>query len=372
MTAAGPATVVTGGEGFLGGHLACRLRARHATTPARLGRDAIEAAAFADAGTVFHLAGVNRAATPEEVEEGNVEIARRTAAAVRAAGRPVRLVYANSIHADLDNPYGRGKRRAGELLAEAVADVGGRYVDVVLPNLVGEHGRPGYNSFVATFADAVARGERPTVTEDREVPLLHAQRAARALIEAADGPDDVVRPAGEPHPVSDVLARLRGYHDLYDGRGELPDLGDPFDVDLFNTYRSFVFPAAFPVVAELHEDARGRLFETVRSHGGTGQSFVSTTVPGATRGDHYHLHKVERFFVVRGEAEIALRRLYGTEVVRFRLSGDAPAFVDMPTMWVHNITNVGDAELVTVFWADQLLDPEDPDQYPERVEVDAS
>lgn len=364
-------TIVTGGEGFLGWHLACRLRARHAVRPIRLGRGAIDERELAGAQTVFHLAGVNRAATPEEVEEGNVEVARRTAEAIRAAGRPVTLVYANSIQAELDNPYGRGKRLAGEQLAKAVGDLGGRYVDVVLPNLFGEHGRPAYNSFVATFADAVVRGERPEVTEDREVPLLHAQRAARLLIEAADGPDDVVRPAGEAHTVSDVLARLQGYHALYAGRGEVPDLGDPFDVDLFNTYRSFVFPTAFPIVAEPHADARGLLVETVRSHGGTGQSFVSTTVPGATRGDHYHLHKVERFFVVRGEAEIALRRLYDSEIVRFRLSGERPAFVDMPTMWTHNITNIGESELVTVFWADQLLDADDPDQYPERVEVDA-
>ena len=364
--------VVTGGEGFLGWHLACRLRARHATTPTRLGRDAIDELALAGAGTVFHLAGVNRAATTEEVEQGNVEVARRTANAIRAAGRPVTLVYANSIQAELDSPYGRGKRRAGEELAKAVGDVGGRYVDVLLPNLFGEHGRPAYNSFVATFASAVSRGEQPTVTDDRAVPLLHAQRAAEALIEAAEGPDTTIRPAGESHAVSDVLARLRGYHALYAERGEVPDLSHTFDVDLFNTYRSFVFPGVFPIHPQLHDDARGRLFEAVRSHGGTGQSFMSTTVPGATRGDHYHLHKVERFFVVRGEAEIALRRLYDTEVLRFRLSGDAPAFVDMPTMWVHNITNVGDSELVTGFWTDQLLRAESPDQYSEHVEVSAS
>ena len=44
-----------------------------------------------------------------------------------------------------------------------------------------------------------------------------------------------------------------------------------------------------------------------------------------------------------------------------------PSFVDMPTMWVHNIRNVGDRELLTMFWADQLLDAGRPDQYPEKV-----
>ena len=368
-------TAITGGFGFLGWHLACRLRARSGIEPVRLGREELEDGdrlrlALAGCDVVYHLAGVNRAATPEQVQGDNIEIARRVAEAVRRGNRPVTLVYANSIQADLDNPYGRGKRGAAEELATAVGEVGGRFVDVLLPNIFGEHGRPEYNSFVATFAAAIARGEAPTVMEDREVPLLHAQRAAQALIDASDRGRAQLRPAGEAHAVTDVLARLRSYHDLYASRGEVPSLVDPFDVDLFNTYRSYLFPAAYPMYSEPHDDQRGRLVETVRSHGGTGQSFVSTTAPGRTRGDHYHLHKVERFFVVRGEAEIALRRLYGTEVVRFRLTEDTPAFVDMPTMWVHNITNVGERELVTVFWADQLLDPVQPDQYPERVELE--
>ena len=83
------------------------------------------------------------------------------------------------------------------------------------------------------------------------------------------------------------------------------------------------------------------LWRRSESHGGTGMAFVSTTRPGQLRGDHYHLRKIERFFVVAGEAEIALRRLYHDDVITFRVSGDNPGFVDMPTMWVHNIRNVG-------------------------------
>jgi UDP-2-acetamido-2,6-beta-L-arabino-hexul-4-ose reductase len=124
----------------------------------------------------------------------------------------------------------------------------------------------------------------------------------------------------------------------------------------------------WPISPAVHADDRGDLFETVRAHGGTGQAFVSTTRPGKLRGEHYHLHKVERFFVVKGEAEIRLRRLLHDDVVTFRLSGERPSFVDMPTLWVHNIRNVGESELVTMFWSDQLLDPDNPDQYPEKLE----
>jgi UDP-2-acetamido-2,6-beta-L-arabino-hexul-4-ose reductase len=359
---------ITGAHGFLGWHLSCRLAATRGVEAVRLGRAELGDAArlaglLAEVDVVVHVAGVNRADSDEAVEQGNVDLAQTVVAAL--GDRPVHVVYADSVQADLDNPYGRGKRRAAELLAQ----LPGTFADVVLPNLFGEHGRPSYNSFVATFCHEVAAGREPTVHEDRQVPLLHVQAAAECLIVAAEsGESHVARPAGEPQGVVEVLEMLRGFHGLYAERGEVPDLSTAFARDLFNTYRSYLFPGAYPIHPQPHRDARGELVEAVRAHGGTGQAFVSSTVPGATRGDHYHLHKVERFMVVKGRAEIALRRLYHDDVVRFPVTGDQPGFVDMPTMWTHHIRNVGDEDVVTVFWADQLLDPAQPDQYPLKVE----
>lgn len=363
--------VITGGQGFLGWHLACRLRATLGIEPVRLGHGDLEdperaRRALSNADVVFHLAGVNRAESDRAVEEGNVQAAQQLADAVSDRYRTVRIINANSTQSQMDNPYGHGKARAAEILRSATESTGGCFVDVVLPNLFGEHGRPHYNSFVATFCHLIASGGEPRAT-DSEVSLLHAQRASQVLIEAMDPhSESVVRPTGRVALVSDVLGTLRGMHATY-SRGDLPDLTDDFDVDLFNTYRSFVFPHSFPRHPVVHADPRGALFETSRAHGGTSQTFVSTTRPGQTRGNHYHLNKVERFFVVSGEAEISLRRLLDEDVVRFRVSGERPGFVDMPTLWVHNIVNVGENELVTMFWSDQLLDPDRPDQYPEAV-----
>ncbi len=370
---AGYGAFMTGAEGFLGWHLRARLWALHGlgTTSLDLRTGDVVGKSLRDhdeSSLIFHLAGVNRADTNEEVERGNQDLAALLAAQIRAAGRAVHVVYANSIHSSADTPYGRGKAGAAQLLSDACAEVGGSFSDVLLPNLFGEHGRPRYNSVVATFAHLIARGESPTVIEDRELPLLHAQKAAEALVSAAvDRVDGRVEPSGTMRSVSSVLRELQGIHDLY-SQGELPDLSTDFAVDLFNTYRSFAFPELFPIHPAAYADERGRLFETVRMHGGTGQAYVSTTKPGMTRGEHYHLRKFERFVVVSGEAEIKLRKLFSSEVVTFRMSGDRPGFVDMPTMWVHNITNVGSMDLVTMFWSDQLLDRENPDQFPERVE----
>jgi UDP-2-acetamido-2,6-beta-L-arabino-hexul-4-ose reductase len=375
MTDALRTIAITGAHGFLGWHLSCRLRAIHGIEAVRLGRDSFDsvevlAEALQGAETVIHLAGVNRADSDAEVEAGNLDLAKMLAAALRNNGRPIHIVYGNSIQALQDNAYGRGKAGAAQVLRDAADVVAGTLADILLPNLFGEHGRPHHNSFIATFCHALASGGRPEVKVDNEVPLLHAQNAAAILIEAAGRREShQVTPEAERRKVSETLATLEKFRDNY-ATGEIPQLTSNFDVDLFNTYRSFLFPDHFPMLPQLHADPRGELSEVVRTHGGTGMAFVSTTRPGKLRGDHYHLRKIERFYVAVGEAEISLRRLLDDKVVTFRVSGDAPGFVDMPTLWVHNIRNVGESDLVTVFWADQLLDQENPDQYPERVEIE--
>ena len=362
---------ITGGYGFLGWHTACRLRALYDVEPVRLGRvdfaDPITLAAKLEGvDALVHIAGVNRANSDEAVELGNIDLARTLAGVLRHLKRPIDVSYANSVHARSDSAYGRGKAAAAALLREAVQESGGQFADLLLPNLFGEHGRPGYNSFVATFVHDVINGREPTVSDDREIALLHVQDAAEHLINALGGNETRVVD-GETILISEVLRTIKGMHSIYETRGEIPDISTLTKRNLFNTYRAAAFPDMWPLSPQVHTDGRGDLFETVRSHGGRGMAFMSTTLPGSTRGEHYHLHKVERFFVIRGEAEIDLRRLLHNEVVTFRLSGDAPSFVDMPTLWVHNIRNVGNTELVTMFWADQLLDLGNPDQYSETI-----
>jgi UDP-2-acetamido-2,6-beta-L-arabino-hexul-4-ose reductase len=241
--------------------------------------------------------------------------------------------------------------------------------DVRFPNLFGEHGRPQYNSVVATFCHALAHGETPVILEDRDVPLLHVQDAVDTMLEIVGRPvAGVLYPPGRSTRVSALLNELTRYRDLY-ATGDIPEISDPLARALFNTYRSYCFPDHFPIHPTVRSDVRGDLFECVRSHGGQGQVFSSWTAPGHTRGEHFHLRKVERFLVLRGRGQIVLRQLFSDTVVRFDVSGDRPAIVDMPTMWAHSITNTGGDDLLTLFWADELLDPLHPDTYAEKVNL---
>ncbi|MGX0904623.1 UDP-2-acetamido-2,6-beta-L-arabino-hexul-4-ose reductase [Roseovarius sp. MBR-79] len=367
---------ITGAAGLLGWHAHARLHAVNCA--ARFRGDeapydivALDRAAFNDAErlraalsgavAVLHFAGVNRA-PDDEVETGNPRIATQLADGCRAAGVSPHIVYANSTHATSDTPYGRGKRRAAEILSAAVPE----FTDMVLPHIFGEGARPFYNNVTATLIHQILAGDTPSVNPDGQVRLLHAGAAAQAAIDAVEtGTTGEIAPEPRPMRVPALLDRLQAFHDLYSAN-IFPDLSDPFERALFNTYRAATYPDGWPRPLRLNTDPRGTLFEAVKGGGG-GQTFLSTTRPGVTRGDHFHIGKVERFLVVQGEAVIRIRKVLTGDVWEYRVSGDAPAPVDMPTLHTHSIENVGTGDLLTLFWTHDLFDPTAPDTYADKV-----
>jgi len=307
----------------------------------------------------------------DEVYETNLALARRLTAAMDLQGRVSTILFANSTHSLADSAFGRSKRDASRLLADWSKARGVRYVDVILPHLFGEGGRPFYNSGFATFCHQLANGEAPQILQDGQVELIHAQQVASRFLTLAQDTTTagVIRVEGRPMRVSEALGLLRAIHETY-RTGIIPDLADPFTLDCFNTYRSYLYPGHYPIRLQLHTDARGGLFEAVKSRHG-GQAFLSTTHPGVTRGRHYHHHKLERFLVVSGDAEIRIRRLYDDQVTVFRLRGAEPCYIDMPTFHTHEITNIGTEDLLTLFWSHEIFNPSSPDTYPEPVILNA-
>jgi UDP-2-acetamido-2,6-beta-L-arabino-hexul-4-ose reductase len=368
--------VVTGASGLLGWHASVRLHARNCEAiyrgdPEPFNVVRLDHLAFADPAqlrsamvgvdAILHFAGVNRA-PDDEVERGNLEIAAALLAACRDAGVAPHIVYANSIHAAGDTAYGRGKRRASEMLAACP----GSFTNLVLPHIFGECARPHYNNVTATFINQVIAGGEPRVNADGKVHLLHAGDAAQAAIDAVvmDIADDFV-PESRTLAVTELFAKLHNYHALY-ARNIYPDLSGRFDLTLYNSYRAALYPGDFPRVLALNEDGRGMLFEAVKGGGG-GQTFLSWTKPGVTRGNHFHLFKVERFLVLEGEAVIRVRRVLGGPIWEYKVSGRTPAVVDMPTLHTHSIENVGDGPLLTLFWTHDIFDPAAPDTYADAV-----
>ncbi len=282
------------------------------------------------------------------------------------ASPPAEVVYANSIQAGNDSVYGYAKARSGDILRTACESVGARFTDIMLPNLFGEHGRPLYNSVVATFCHKLHAGALPEVRDDKQLVLLHAQTAAEVLLGIVTV--NQMESLATRRWVSEILAQLEQIAETY-RHGDVPVVTTDFDRDLFNTYRSFRTnkPEDLPFALDRRADSRGSFFEVCRSQGGASQTSFSTTLPGITRGQHYHRRKIERFVVLSGTAEIAMRRLFSQEVLRFQVNGSAPVAIDMPTLWTHSITNTGDSGLYTMFWTNDIFDPANPDTFAEEV-----
>lgn len=363
---------ITGADGLIGWHQRAYLQAiggHHVrlanretfSQPERL----VDFVAGLDA--IIHLAGMNRG-DEAEIESVNAALAQQLVTACEQASVAPFMVYANSIHEDRDTAYGRGKRAASDTLRQWAEKNAAGYANLILPHVFGEFGKPFYNSVVSTFCYQMARHETPQIITDGDLELLHVQDVvAHCMRVIQDNQRGDIRMNGIGMKVSELLHRLTDMRDSYQAM-VMPKLDSRLDVRLFNTLRSYLFPGHYPVALTLHSDARGSLFEVVKSSGG-GQVFMSTTHPGITRGNHFHTRKIERFLVASGEAEIRLRKLFSNEVICFKVSGDTPCYVDIPTFHTHHITNTGQSELVTLFWANEIFDPADSDTFSEPVDT---
>jgi UDP-2-acetamido-2,6-beta-L-arabino-hexul-4-ose reductase len=361
---------ITGASGLVGWHLACAIKAAGHDEIRMAGRSEFSDPARLDdfvAGcdVVVHLAGLNRGEA-SEVEETNVWLAGQLTTAVERSGSVPMVIFANSTHRDLNTPYGRSKQRAAACFRESSQRTSFPFVDLVLPNVFGELGLPFANSAVSTFCHQLANNEDPKIIEDREVELVHAQDVAERILACMESRDSrEIRLRGHDIKVSDLLQRL---HDLaaHYGGAMLPELPTRFDRQLFNTLRSYRFLARPSEPLILREDERGAFVELAKRKG-EGQVSYSWTHPGVTRGNHFHLEKIERFVVLEGIADIKVRKLFSQEVVTVAVDGRRPCAVDMPTLHTHSITNAGSGVLLTMFWVDEIFDPGRPDTFVEPV-----
>lgn len=366
------AIAVTGASGFIGRNLVLRLRElKHSVVSVpHAADDADHLSAIAGAEVVFHLAGVNRPETAEEFETGNVGMTERLVAAMRQQSSPPSVVYASSIQAAADNPYGRSKRDAEALIADyaRAASVPGWVFR--LPNVFGKWCRPNYNSVVATFCHNVSRGLPLTINDPAAIlKLVYIDDVVEHFAAIAAAPRDratasEIAPAYET-TVGALAQQLEAFRDsrttLITGA-----VGTGFLRALHATYVSYLEPANFAYPLKAHTDPRGMFVEMLRTPD-SGQFSFFTAHPGITRGGHYHHSKTEKFLVVQGRARFGFRNVLTDEVFVVETSGETPTVVETVPGWSHDITNVGDDMMLVMLWANELFDPQRPDTIAAKV-----
>lgn len=319
---------------------------------------------------IVHLAALNRHNNPQIIYDTNIGLINKLIASLHKTGSRPHILFSSSTQEERDNVFGRSKREGRQLLSRWAENHGALFTGMVIPNVFGPFGNPYYNSVVATFSHQLTHNEKPRVEVDAQLKLIYVIDLVKTiyyLISNKVADNEFMVPPTDEVKVSEILAILKSFTDHYFENGVFPDLTDPFERNLFNTFACYIDHIKyFPFKLKLNTDERGSFVETVKLHSG-GQISFSTTKPGVTRGNHYHTRKAERFAVIKGKARIQLRRVGTDKIMNFDLDGNEPSYVDMPIWHTHNITNIGAEDLYTIFWISEFYDPSDPDTFFEKV-----
>lgn len=366
--------LVTGSSGFIGKNLLAFL-ANHNNIITR-GFDIDDDPAHLPgllgwADSIIHLAGVNRPLHPEEYEHGNTGFSECITKTLGNLGKTTTIILASSIQAALDNPYGKSKRGAERCIEAYAKEFGASAYIFRLPNVFGKWCRPHYNSAVATFCYLAAR-KQPISIHDPSAPLhlVYIDDVMEAFRQALQGQVHMEHgqcavPESYQTTVGEVAHLIQSFHNsrqsLY-----LPLVSDGLGKKLFATFLSYLPEDEFSYPLSMHEDNRGSFTELLRTPE-RGQVSVNISRPGITKGNHWHHTKHEKFIVVRGQAAIKFRKVGTMEVLTYQVSGNKLEAIDIPPGYTHNITNLGDDDLVTVMWVNEPYDPNHPDTWPEEV-----
>ena len=365
--------LVTGSNGFIGKNLIVRLGEIPGHEVLRFTRDnslqdLSDLVARSDA--VIHLAGINRPKDVKEFAEGNVDLTVRLCELIAATGRKIPLVISSSIQADLANPYGESKREAEVAAVALAAKTHNPVVIYRLPGVFGKWCRPNYNSVVATFCHNMAN-DLPIQINDpaASLKLVYVDDVVAEFIRVLDTMP-VGLSQGEVSPVygitlGELAAQIEAFKNC---RVSLTSerVGTGLVRALYATYVSYLPPNKFAYNLPRYGDERGVFVEMLKTQD-SGQFSFFTAHPGITRGGHYRHTKTEKFLVIRGAARFGFRHIVTNERYEVFTAGDKPQVVETVPGWTHDITNVGDDEMVVMLWANEIFDRDRPDTIAAKV-----
>lgn len=359
--------LITGSKGFIGKNVSVRLSEKRELEVLTFDRgESLEVlrqkVMLADA--VIHLAGINRPTDQAEFFSGNTELTETVCQCIKDSGRAIALLLTSSTQAMIDNPYGSSKKQA-EIAAEKLALDTGNPVSIFrLPNVFGKWCKPNYNSVVATFCHNIAH-HLPIQIHDgsRQLNLVYIDDVVNALIETlTHPPQGLAWPEVNPIyqvSVEDLAEQVQRFSQ--ERKQLLTDrTGVGFTRALYSTYISYLPTDEFSYLIPSHSDNRGTFVEMLKTRD-SGQFSFFTARPGVTRGGHYHHTKTEKFLIIKGSARFGFKHLLTNETVEISCSDQKYQIIETIPGWAHDITNVGNEDLIVMLWTNEVFDPQRPD-----------
>lgn len=362
--------LITGANGFIGKNLVIELRNQGFNNLLEVDKDTSDEQftnCVIESDFIFHLAGVNRPDNVEDFESVNTGLTKKIVDLLFNNNKKTPVLMSSSVQAALDNPYGKSKKAAEQILSDYSIKQAAPVYIFRLTNVFGKWSRPNYNSVVATFCNNIANNLPIQISDaDKKLQLVYIDDVISAFINCLKSDLKNNVHYSDANPIFSItLGELAGLiRSFRDSRTNLyvPETGDDFTKKLYSTYLSYLNSRDFGYTLQSKNDQRGSFTEFVRSKS-AGQVSINVTKPGITKGNHWHHTKNEKFLVVKGMASIRFRKIDSNEIIEYNVSDECLEVIDIPVGYTHQIENTGSTDLITIMWANEVFDPNNPDTY---------
>jgi len=363
--------LVTGSEGFVGKNLCVALSRLDNVVIQRFDKEnSIDELKnhLDNSDYIFHVAGVNRPKDENEFVNGNIELTEIIVTHLIENKKKTPIVFTSTIQAELDNPYGKSKKEAENVLRKYNKETDADLFIYRLHNLFGKWSRPNYNSVISTFCYNISHDLEIKINNaEHNVEFVYIDDLINTLIKTYQNEVAIIDcgfySINKTYICSlgELAEKIYSFRDIKK-TNILPDLSDPFTKYLYSTYLSYIETDQLVYPVDMKHDDRGWLFEFIKSEK-SGQIFISKTKPGIIRGNHHHDTKVEKFCVIKGQGLVSLRNILSDEIVSYEVSDEDIRIIDIPPGVTHSIENVGQDEMITIFWANEIFNQDEPDTY---------
>ena len=362
--------VITGANGFVGKNLKHDLNQTTDYEILEISRDTFieeRNSYLLKADCIVHLAGVNRPKNEDEFYEGNVSLLQEMLEIIKDNPNKPSIILSSSAQANIDNLYGKSKNKAENLLNDFSEKYGNKVYVYQFPNLFGKWSKPNYNSVIATFCHNIAHDKDIHINDRKiELNLNYIDDVIAEIKRAIEGKPTINNNKVEVPNVykvslGEISDLIYSFKDMRVNK-TLPNLNNDFEKALYSTYLSYLPKNEFSYPLKMNIDERGSFTEFLKTPD-RGQVSVNISKPGIVKGNHWHHTKNEKFLVVSGKGVIRFRLPESDEIIEYYVSGDELEVVDIPVGYTHNIENLGNENMVTIMWVNEMFDPENPDTY---------
>ncbi len=362
--------LVTGANGFIGKNLVAELKNRNIHDLFLATRDTSDQEwnnYLKECDFIFHLAGENRPKDTKAFYVGNRDLTNTIINKLKSFGRKTDIVFASSIQAEKNNDYGKSKKASEDIIYKYASESGSKAYVYRLCNVFGKWSKPNYNTVVATFCTNISHGKEIIINDTEAlIKLVYIDDVVSEFINVFENKAKQINVHKNVEPIYSItvgeLSKI--LYAFKESRNDLfaPDFSKEIVKKLYSTYLSFLPENEFKYSLKMNEDERGSFTEFVKTQN-NGQVSINVSKTGITKGNHWHHTKNEKFLVVSGEGLIQFRRIDSEEIIEYRVCGKKLEVVDIPVGYTHNIINIGDVDMVTVMWANETFDPQNPDTY---------